>query len=168
MLPVTLSLLLSFLLQTENTQSPQERVAFLVPIAADASWLDDAFLAAIPAASALGNGKPIVLAVRQDQPWPPELQDFLRRLQPQKLYWLGPKPSTTPTPWEATLQFIPASNAFEAAGAMSSCFEPPIHQIVAYPTEDRAAALSASALAARLGAPLLPVSGQQTAKAVLD
>ncbi len=168
MLPVTLSLLLSFLPQSGSSEPSAERVAFLVPIAAEASWLDDAFLAAIPAASALGNGKPIVLAVRQDQPWPPELQDFLRRLQPQKLYWLGPKPSTTPTPWEATLQFIPASNAFEAAGAMSSCFEPPIHQIVAYPTEDRAAALSASALAARLGAPLLPVSGQQTAKAVLD
>ncbi|NQU48172.1 MAG: hypothetical protein HQ519_05950 [Planctomycetes bacterium] len=168
MLAVTLSLLLSFLLQAASTESSTERVAFLVPIAADASWLDDAFLAAIPAASAICDGKPIVVAVRQDQPWLPEVEDFLRRLQPQRLYWLGPKPSTTPTPWATTIKFIPVSNAFEAAVEMSTFFNAPIKQLVMYPTDDRAAALSASALAARLGAPLLPISNELSAESVLD
>jgi peptidase C25-like protein len=155
----TCALLLPLLVQAKSLEVPSERVAVLVPIAAQASWLDDAFLAAVPAAATLGNGEPIVLAVNQDDPWRPELLDFLHRFQPQRLLWVGPKADAVPADWENLLEWVPATNALEAAVGLAALTWSNIDQVVLFDPQDRAAALAASACAARLRQPLLPSHG---------
>jgi len=141
---------------------PKERVAVLVPIVAEASWRDDAFLSAVPAAAVLGNGEPIVLAVNAAAPWRPELLDFLARFAPARLLWVGPEAPEPPESSEPaaanlpSLELLKAASAGEAAAALAQAAWPSAERVVLFDTKDRGSALSAAALAARLGEPLLP------------
>jgi hypothetical protein len=130
------------------------RVVFLTPVSSRASLGDDLFLAAVPAASA-ACGKPLVCAVDPASPWRPELLDYLRRYKPSRVVWLGPAPTAAP-PAGIALQVIRADNATDGACRLAPAFWRGSARAVAYRTDDRSSALAASALAARLGAPLFP------------
>ncbi len=154
--------------ESELRQGDGKRVAVLVPIAAHASWLDDAFLCAVPAAAVLGNGEPIVLAVDAAAPWRAELVDFLDRFSPTRLLWVGPQPPPVPSPAWVTLECLPADNQVEAAVALSSLAWPTAKRVVLFDAEDRSVALAAAAFAARLGVPLFPWTDEQTNEPVLE
>lgn len=133
------------------------RVAILVPIEPQYSWLDDAFLSAIPAAVQLGTGDPIVLAVDSALPFRPELLDFLRRYEPTRLLWLGPTPPVFPAKDIAKLEHLPALSGFDAASKMAALgWSGGSEQVVFYDQSNRENGLVASAFAARIGVPLLP------------
>ncbi|MCP4092313.1 MAG: hypothetical protein GY747_02600 [Planctomycetes bacterium] len=164
-----------FAAQTDSPQSvaapSNARVAILAPIEAQYSWRDDAFLSAIPAATRIGTGDPIVLAVDSKQPFRPEVLDFLHRYEPTRLLWLGP---TSPKLSEShreilksegdeqsapfpKLEALPIANGLEAAVRMAQLGWPQGHpRAVLYDQTNRADALVAAALAAHIGAPLLP------------
>jgi hypothetical protein len=150
-----LVLSLSAALAAEHA-SESDRIAVLVPVRLEASWEDDAFLAAVPAASVLGNGEPIVLALDSTAPWRPELVDFLKRFAPSRLLWLGAEPSEPAPANLLSLERLPAATAAEAAAALAAAAWSSTKRVVLYDTADRAAALAASALAGRLGEPLFP------------
>ena len=147
------TLLLSLLLPTAQP----ERVLFLVPLASNASWQDDAFLTAIPAACQLGNGEPMVLAVNSDAPWNPEVLDFLTRYAPDKLYWIGKEQPPQLTGDYCRMEFLPADSAAAAALAMSNLAWKQSEGVVLYDPQEPGAGLTASALAARLHWPLFPL-----------
>jgi hypothetical protein len=130
------------------------RVVFLAPVTSRASSGDDLFLAAVPAATVAG-GKPIVCAVDPASPWRPELIDYLGRYKPSRVVWLGPAPAVAP-PTGMALKMIPATTAIDGACRLAAAYWRRSARAVAYRTNDRASALAASALAARMGAPLFP------------
>jgi hypothetical protein len=158
---------ITVLMQAEVPAPPVTRVAILVPVAEQVTWMDDAFLAAIPAAAVLGNGEPIVLAVSVKDPWRPELLDFLNRFEAQRLLWLGPEPTHIPTTLKSLLEALPARTAAEAAVALGSKVWAESKRVVLFDPADRSAALSASALAARLGVPLIPCPAGKPQASVL-
>jgi hypothetical protein len=75
-----------------------EKAAILVPMPKTSCWQDHAYLAAIPAATRLNRGRPVVLAVNPYATLRPETQDFLRRYAPDNAYIVGtpaqPRPSS--------------------------------------------------------------------------
>ena len=130
------------------------RVVHLVAVPAHLSWHDDAYLAAV-AAAAQANGKPIALAVDPEAPWRPELLDFLRRYEAERLIWVGP--STVEPPEGMTLQRLECDSAGSAARVLAMATWSTASRAVLYDPADRSSALSAAALAARLRAALFPV-----------
>jgi len=133
-----------------------DRPVFLVPVAAEPGWRDDAFLAAVAAAAQL-NGEPMVLAVDPVDPWRPELLDFLRRYEASELWCLGEPLIGAPS--GLALRSLPCGSAEEAALVLAAACWQEADPAVLYDPGDRAAALSASVLAARLQAPLFPCPG---------
>ncbi len=144
------------------------RIAWLVPIQPEASWEDHAFFAAVPAAAVLGNSEPIVLAVDAAAPWRPELLDFLKRFAPSRLLWVGTEPTQPVPPSLPWLERLPGSTAAEAAAVVAAAAWPSSKRVVLYDSFDRAAALSASGLAGRLGEPLFPCSAGELEAPVLE
>ena len=137
-------------------------VAILVPIAKEQSWRDDAYLAAVPASLKVGNGEPLILAVDQAEPWRPEVLDFLKRLQPTEVFWVGEAaPTKCPLDTLPTFQHLEAANSAAAALKLLELGWTQSKRIVAFDTANREAALIASALAGRLAEPLLPLDGAQ-------
>jgi len=134
----------------------EERVLFLVPLADQASWQDDAFLAAIPAACSMGNGEPMVLAVPTEAPWSPEVLDFLTRYAADQVFWIGPEPSSMPSSNVPALQLIKATNALDAAVMVAQLAWSESEGVVFYDPKEEGTGLIASALAARLNQPLFP------------
>jgi hypothetical protein len=134
------------------------RVVVLVPIANEPSWRDDAYLSAIAAAARLGDGVPLALAVDAAAPWRPELLDFLRRLQPKRVLWLGDSVAPAPESAKLALEALPARSALEAALACARLAWTSAPRVVLCDAGDRAAALAAATLAARLREPLFPVA----------
>ncbi|MBL8898565.1 MAG: hypothetical protein JNM84_13095 [Planctomycetes bacterium] len=134
------------------------RVVLLVPIADEPSWRDDAYLAAIAAAAQLGDGVPLSLAVDAAAPWRPELLDFLRRLQPKRVLWLGEVAAEPPKTAKLAIEVLPASSALEAALACVRIAWKSAPRVVLCDAGDRSAALAAATLAARLREPLLPLA----------
>ncbi len=117
----------------------------------------------MPAAAALGDGAPVALAVDAAAPWRPELVDFLRRYQPERLIWVGGEGPPEPPAALAdrtTLQALPAASALEAASALAAAAWDQADRVVLYDPADRGAALAAAGLAARLPAPLFPCSAE--------
>lgn len=133
------------------------RVAVLVPVGAEPSWRDDAFLAAIPAAAALVHGPPVALAVDAAAPWRPELLRFLARYEPERVLWVGAPPSERPDAARDAIEVLPCASDAEAAALLAAAAWRRASRVVLYDTRERGAALAAAALAARLGEPLLPV-----------
>lgn len=130
-----------------------ERTVFLVPVPAQVSWQDHAFLAAVAAAAQV-SGEPLVLAVAPGDPWRPELLDFLRRYEATALWWVGA--SSPAPPAGIRLRTVPCDSAASAACALATLSWPAAQQAVLFDPDDRPAALSAAVLAARLRAPLFP------------
>ncbi|MDA1113550.1 MAG: C25 family cysteine peptidase [Planctomycetota bacterium] len=156
------------LLSLLSPNVPTERVLFLVPLAASASWQDDAFLAAIPAACVLGNGEPMVLAVDRHTPWSPEVLDFLIRYAPDKLYWIGEEQPPQLTGDFCEVEFLEADSAVAAALAMSNLACKQSEGVVLYDPQEPGAGLTASALAARLHWPLFPWGEGDAEKSVQE
>jgi hypothetical protein len=146
--------------QEDATQASLQRVAILVPVDSEYSWRDDAYLAAIPVASALGNGEPIVLSTDLAQPWRLELVDFLKRYAPDQIYWVSESPPP-PCPLKSlpTLQHLPAKAATEAAIQVSKLVWNQSDRIVAYDPVDRSSAFIAATIAGRCAEPLIPLKG---------
>ncbi|KAA3605525.1 MAG: hypothetical protein DWQ01_19600 [Planctomycetota bacterium] len=169
------ALLLAISLGSGET-NPQEKgsilspgpVAILIPMPSQPDWREDLFLCAIPAAATLSQGKPIVVAVDLDDPWRPELLDFLRRLQPGRVLWFGPKASPPPEPVAGSWQWLEADSLESAAVLLSELAWASSAGMVLFDTEDRGAALCASALAGRLKFPLFPCGERQISPQVVN
>jgi hypothetical protein len=145
-------------IQDSNKDAPAARILILVPIGAEASWRDHAFLAAVPAACLLGNDEPMVLAVDAAHPWRPEVLDFLQRYAPTRTIWLGQGPTAPTDGVLPPMEILAADSAMSAAVAIASQTWTEARRVVMYDLEDPAAALTASTLAARLSAPLFPMA----------
>jgi hypothetical protein len=131
------------------------RLVFLAPVSERVSPEDDVFLSAVAAAAS--NGKPVVCAVDANSPWRPELLDYLRRYKPDRVVWLGPGPKGE-TPPGVALAVMAVDTALEGACKLATTSWRRSSKAVAYNTEDRACALSAAVLAARMRVPLFPCS----------
>ncbi len=131
-----------------------EARAFLVALEAGPSWKDMAFLAALPASARLNGGRPLVLALPSGGTIRPETADFLRRLEPGGAFLLGPRKGRKP-PRPAWAQPLPASSAEGAALVLARTFWGDAARAVLCGKDDYPSGLAASALAARLGVPLL-------------
>ena len=156
------SLLATTAIRSQDAPAP-DRTVILVPVAAQVSWQDDAFLAAVAAAAQV-NGEPLVLAVAPADPWRPELLDFLRRYEATSLWWVG-EPAAAP-PAGIPLRSVPCDSAASAASALAELGWPAARQAVLFDPADRAAALSAAVLAARLRVPLFPCGADGLEEAV--
>jgi len=135
----------------------RNRTVLVVPTTTERDWRDLAFLCAVPAAAARGEGFTPLLTVDPVGPWRPELLDFLRRYEPDSLIYLGGEmPSVDLEGVEAEeIVFISPD---EAAAQLAWRFWTKVSRGVVFEETDRSAPLAASALAARLGVPLFPAS----------
>ncbi len=136
------------------SQEQEERAVILVPVAASPADTDLCFLSAL-AAAATGDGPPLVLAVDAQAPWRPELLDLLRRAEPGRLFQLGALPPP-PAPWDTKLEATAAADPVAIACELAGRFFSAPKTAVLCNFTDRASALGAAVLAARLKAPLLP------------
>jgi hypothetical protein len=131
------------------------RVVYIAPVSERVSPQDDVFLCAVAAAAS--KGKPVVCAVDAGAPWRPELLDYLRRYRPGRVVWLGPAPQGD-TPPGLPLERIDAGSPVDGACALAASTWRRSARAVAYSPDDRAAALAAAVLAARMRVPLFPCS----------
>ena len=130
------------------------RTILLVPLPVEPSWRDLAYLATVPAATVVNEGAPSALALEAAGTLTPEIQDYLRRYRPEAVYLLGGGPETLEIAGQ-TCKPVPAVSADAAACGLSRLFWRTCATAVICPEDDYEAALVASALAARLRAPLL-------------
>lgn len=130
-----------------------QRQALIVPMPATAAWEDLAFLASVPAASVVTDGKPVVLAVGPDGTLPRETKDFLARYRPERIVWIGSGPEAETVDGVAS-ERISALTADAAACALAERFFPHSDSAVVSSETDYGSALAAAALAARLRVPL--------------
>jgi len=126
------------------------RTVIFVSVPPEAGWQDAAFLAAVPAADKANGGQPAVIALSDPASIPPETHDYLRRYEPEQVYALGCR--TQPLKTARTLD---AGSATAAARVLSRTFWKSATNLVLCAENDYSAALTASALAGRLGVPLL-------------
>lgn len=126
---------------------------WVVALPAAAAWQDLALLAALPVAAAQHGGAPLVLAVPEHGVPTPEQVDFVRRLQPPRLLWLGAAPA------ELAIAGIPGERLpvddADHAAADFALRMPPGARAVVVPAADYAAALVGAVVATRCRAPLL-------------
>lgn len=150
---VAVTLMLSFLLARAGAQAARREAVVLVPMPVAASWHDLAFLAALPAAAQLRDGAPLVLALSEDGAATPEQRDFLRRLHPGRLLWVGAAPPAGELEGVA-VEHVAAAGGDAAAAALASHLPADPRVVVAAET-DHAGCLAAAVLATRLRVPLL-------------
>jgi hypothetical protein len=129
-----------------------ERLAFVVPMSPESDPQDLALLAALPAASVSNGGKPALLSTGEKGDLAPEVADFLQRDRVQRVVQVGGRERIAAP---GTLEHIEAQDASAAARALARRFFGKSPRVVACRRDDFASALCASALAARLQAPLL-------------
>ena len=151
----------------EPNHGARNRAVLLTPVPAEPSWRDLVFFCAVPAAGANSGGRALVLAVDPEKPWRPELLDFLRRYDPDALFWIGDEVPPG-GPEGVPIERVAAGAADQGASAIASRFFGQTARAVAFEAEDRSGALSASALAARLSVPLFPVNGGELSAAEKD
>ncbi len=113
------------------------RVVIFVPVAEKSGWGEMAYLAAVPAGMVATGGQPAVVALPGDGAVGPEIRDYLRRYKPKQTYTVS------------------ARSADAAACELSKTFWKSNPVAVLCGADDYASGLTASALAGRLGAPLL-------------
>lgn len=142
------------------------RTTFLVPVDAEPSWRDLAFLAAVPASEAANPGGGSLIALPPGGTVGPEILDYAARYRADRLVLLGDSGGLaalktgwpgSPAPWSA----IPAGNAEEAALRLSRQFFRSSPIVVVVRPQNFEAALTGAALASLVKAPLL-YSGQTT------
>lgn len=130
------------------------RAAFVVRLPNVPAWQDFAFLAAVPAATVRCGGAPALIALDEAGTITREMDDYLRRYKPQALYCLGPLPreaADARRQWRA----LEADSAEATCRLLARTFWKSADTVVLCREGDYAMALVASALAARLGSPLL-------------
>ena len=135
----------------------RNRTVLLVPTTTERDWRDLAFLCAVPAAAARGEGFTPLLTVDPVAPWRPELLDFLRRYEPDSLIYLGGEMPSVGLE-DVEVEEIVFISPDEAACQLAWRFWKKVSRGVVFEETDRSAPLAASALAARLGVPLFPAS----------
>ncbi len=134
--------------------SSGKRTVLFVTQPAEACWQDFAFLAAVPASRMINHGNGAVIALDETGTIPREVDDYLRRLKPDEIWYLRDKP-LVPTPLFGKFNEMPCASAEEAANHCASTFWRESNRVVLCRDDDYASALMASSLAARLGVPLL-------------
>lgn len=135
------------------------RTILLVPLPAEPSWQDMAFLAAVPAATVVNNGSPSLVALDASGALSPEIQDYIRRYRPDAAHLLGGAADGLVVAGR-TCSVLRAGSADEAACVLSEKFWRASATAVICPEDDYETGLVAAALAARLRAPLLFASVQ--------
>jgi len=125
----------------------------LVPMPAAPSWHDLAFLAALPVAAAANGGPPLVLATAGDGELTAAQVDFIRRLRPSRLLWIGTAAQRLDV--EGCPGELLAADSAASAAELLAARAPAGPRAVVAPDDDYAAALPAAVLAARLQAPLV-------------
>lgn len=148
--------------QNATGSAESRREVFLVPMPREPAWQDFAFLAAIPAASAAKDGRPVVLALAADGVLTPEVRDFLARYRPERVAWIGAWIGAGPDDAlvaGVTSERLGASSAAEAACALADRRFGACEHVVVVRDDDFASALTASVLAARLRVPLYICEG---------
>jgi hypothetical protein len=136
-----------------SAQSQPQHRALLVPMPAQAAWQDLAFLAALPAASLVTGGTPVVLDVGADGALPPEVKDFLARYRPDRVSWIGSGPEDATLDGTAS-ERLAADTADSAACRIAEVFFARSTRAVVVREDDYGGALAAAVLAARLRVPL--------------
>ncbi|MDY7076588.1 MAG: C25 family cysteine peptidase [Chloroflexota bacterium] len=134
---------------TANQAAPMDRLsgtgqAFVVPIDDHPSWRDLNFLATIPAAARVNNGKPVVLTSDASSGDDSAIGQFL------SLY----SPTTTHRLEQGALV---GNNEFEMAASLSNNFWDSSDVVVIVSNADYHNALPASAMASHLSSPILYV-----------
>lgn len=147
----------SFCQTISRSPSWHDKTVVLVPISQDPSWHDNVLLAAIPYAKKINKDEVLVLAVDEKDPWRPEVVDFLVRLKPEKLVWLGKSAPALSDKSLPTPRLISFTNAFKASEKIAEDGWIQSEMVVAYPIEEPVAALLAASLASRLGCPIFPL-----------
>lgn len=132
-----------------NRVAPKDRFsgtgkAFVVPLDDHPSWRDLNFLAAIPAAARVNNGKPVILTSSASYGDDPALAQFLGLYAPASTYRL-----------EQGL--LVGSDEFEMAASLSSNFWSSSDAVVIVSNADYHNALPASVMASHLSSPILYV-----------
>ena len=156
-MPLLPTLLVALLGPVSGSAEPQ-RQAVLVPMPAEASWQELAFLAALPAASMLNDGKPALLALGLEGALSAETKDFLARYHPARLTFIGSGPEDASVEGIAS-ERLPASSADTAACALAAAFFKESARAVLVHEDDYSSALAGSVLAARLRVPLFFCGG---------
>lgn len=137
------------------------RTTLLVPLPPEPSWQDLAFLAAVPAATVADHASlPSLIALNAAGEITPEIQDYTSRYQPQAVVLIGGANRDLVVAGRTCMR-IEAASADEAACKLSAMFWGDRKTAVICPDDDYESALVASALAARLHAPLLFTAKQQ-------
>jgi hypothetical protein len=113
------------------------RVVVFVPVAEESGWGEMAYLAAVPAGMVATGGKPAVVALPGDGAIGPEIRDYLKRYKATRVHTVSSR------------------SADAAACELSRAFWKSSATAVLCGRDDYASGLTASALAGRLGAPLL-------------
>lgn len=151
-LRAALTIMLAAAAAVTQANSPRGPL-LVVPMPATASWHDFGFLAALPLAAAHHRGLPLMLATDASGQLSPEQADFVRRLRPAGLWWLGSEPAA-PSANDLPREWLAADSADAAAVAIATRL-PGGSRAVVTPADDYAQALVAAVLAARLQAPLM-------------
>jgi len=135
------------------------KTTLLVPMEDKTGWRDMAFLAAVPASEIANDSGASLVAIDPAAGIGPEIGDYLRRYQPERIYLLDrPDKSSKPIqiPGGAGPQptTLPATSAEQAALVFSRTFWPSSATAVICKDDDYESALVAAPLAALLKAPL--------------
>lgn len=130
-----------------------DRATILVVVTDEPGWGEMAYLAAVSAGMVATDGEPSVLALPADGVIGVEMQDYLRRYKPQKLYAVGAAKQDRDTPGE--WHRLPAGSAVLSACQLSQTFWKTSKVAVTCGKNDYESALMASSLAGRLSVPLL-------------
>ena len=136
------------------------KTTLFIPLGGEPSWQDMAFLAAVPASHQATNpGGASLIALDHTLEVGPEIQDYLRRYQPDSVFLLGHGPSIAsiklPDQSKAKPTLLPTSSAEDAALHLSRAFWKSSGTVVTCKDDDYESALVAAPLAALLKAPLL-------------
>lgn len=135
------------------------RTTLLVPLDAEPSWRDLAYLAAIPASEAVNPGGASLIAFDAAGVGP-EIKDYARRYRAQAVMVLGDaaRAKAAQNGWpipSARFSSLPVTSAEQASLALSRRFWTKSPSVVVSRAEDYASALIAASVAARVKAPLI-------------
>jgi len=145
--------LLAFTLPAPASAQPG-KTTILVDLPDGAVWQDFAFLAAVPAGAQANGGAPSVLALGPTAETPTKLSQFYGgQYRPDKVFAIGPAPFSEFG--GKRIQSLDGNNPTQVAVTLSQKFWKRSENVVLCSYGNYKSALIASALAARLHAPLL-------------
>jgi hypothetical protein len=140
------------------------RTTFFMPMPAQESWQDMAFLATVPAATLVNNGALSLIALHETGEMPPEFLDYIKRYRPERVILLDSSKDES-NQLGKTCEQIKITSADEAACRLSKLCWPTSTAAVICPDDHYESGLVASTLAAHLRVPLLFTCKQQISTA---